>query len=304
MQLNTAFATLRSEVKVDRYVVTLALAMVASAALLVLSGQPFVGGLIVAIAGLTLLWIVSLAMRNASIVDIFWGPGFVLMGVYYLATVPGGPIPRGVLVVALATLWAIRLGLHIGLRNAGAGEDFRYRTWREQAGRSFWWISYFKVFLLQAVLLWIVSSPLLLAGLDGPGAPLRFVDGLGVAIFVVGFLFEAVADWQLSLFKRNPENRGRVMRSGLWSRSRHPNYFGEALLWWGIGLLAMPTGGPLALLGPAMITFLLLKVSGVTMLDAALVDRRPGYADYIRSTPAFVPRIFGTGKHGQPAAGT
>lgn len=287
----------------DKYVVILLLAVVASSGLLLASGQPFVGSLVVAITAFTMLWLVSLALKNASIVDIFWGPGFVLMGGYYLATVPGGPTPRGALVVALTTLWAVRLALHIGLRNAGAGEDFRYRSWREQAGRSFWWISFLKVFLLQAVLLWIVSSPLLLAGLGGSRGRLGILDGLGLAVFVVGFLLEAVADWQLTRFKRNPENRGRVMRTGLWSRSRHPNYFGEAMLWWGLGLLALPTGGLLAVIGPLMITFLLLKVSGVVMLDAALVDRRPGYADYIRSTPAFVPRIFGAGKPGRSAAG-
>lgn len=287
----------------DKYLALFVVATVASGGLLLTSGQPFLAGLAVAIAAFTLLWIVSLALSNASIVDIFWGPGFVLLGGFYLVTAPGGLTQRGVLVIALTAVWAVRLALHIGLRNAGAGEDFRYRSWRERAGRSFWWVSYFKVFLLQAVLLWIVSSPLLLAQLDGARARLSALDVLGLALFVVGFLFEAVADWQLTRFKRDPENAGRVMRYGLWSRSRHPNYFGEALLWWGIGLLAAPTGGLLALLGPLMITFLLLKISGVAMLDAALTDRRPGYAEYIRSTPAFVPRVFGTGKPRQSAAG-
>lgn len=272
-----------------------AVGVVASGVLLLASGQPLLAGLAVAVVAFTLLWIVSLVTKNAGIVDVFWGPGFVVVGGYHLLTGDGDVTQRGVLVLALTTLWAVRLALHIGVRNAGSGEDFRYRSWREESGRSFWWVSYFKVFLLQAVVLWIVSSPLPLAQLDGPRARLSAADAVGLSLFVVGLLFEAVADWQLSRFKRNLANRGRVMTTGLWSRSRHPNYFGEALLWWGLGLLAVPTGGLLALLGPLMITFLLLKVSGVAMLDAALVDRRPGYAEYIRSTPAFFPRLLGSG---------
>ena len=147
------------------------------------------------------------------------------------------------------------------------------------------------MFLLQAVILWIVSSPLLLALGTGPGARLDLVDLVGVTIFAAGFLFESVADWQLAWFKRRPDSSGKILTSGLWSLSRHPNYFGEAVLWWGLGLLALPTGGWPALVGPALITFLLMRVSGVTLLEAALVERRPGYARYMRSTPAFFPRL-------------
>ncbi len=279
-----------------RTTIIFVLATCAGATLLLRSELPVLSGLAVIAGAATLVWLLSLALGNAGIVDIFWGPGFVLVGGFYLVSLPGDPTPRGLIVVGLATFWAARLALHIGLRAAGAGEDFRYRKWREEAGPSFWWMSFFKIFLLQAVLLWIVSSPLLLAQLSRPGAGLRAVDAVGVALFVVGFAFEAVADWQLVRFKRDPGNHGRTMRSGLWSRSRHPNYFGEAVLWWGLGLLALPTGGWLALIGPLLITFLLMKVSGVAMLDAALVERRPGYADYVRSTPAFFPRLA-------PAAG-
>jgi steroid 5-alpha reductase family enzyme len=264
---------------------------VISASLLATSGLPVLSGLAVTTLFFTVLWLLSLVFGNAGIVDIFWGPGFVVVGIFSLMTLPGEPTPRGILVVALTTLWAVRLALHIGVRNAGAPEDFRYRKWREEAGSSFWWISYFKIFLLQAVLLWIVSSPLPLAQLPGPRAELTALDSLGIALFIFGFAFEAIADWQLARFKRNPTNRGLTMTAGFWSRTRHPNYFGEAVLWWGLGLLALPSGGWLALVGPALITFLLLKVSGVAMLDAALVDRRPGYAEYLRSTPAFFPRL-------------
>jgi steroid 5-alpha reductase family enzyme len=205
-------------------------------------------------------------------------------------TVSGAPSLRGLLVLGLVTVWGLRLALHIGVRNAGAGEDFRYRKWREEAGTSFWWISLLKVFLLQAVLLWIVSSPLQLAQLGG-GESVTALDVLGVGLWGFGFLFETVADWQLQRFKKGPATSGHVMRSGLWSVSRHPNYFGEAVLWWGIALLAVPGGGWLSFVGPLMITFLLLEVSGVAMLDTAMVERRPDYADYIATTPAFVPSL-------------
>ena len=274
----------------DRNALIFVVAALAATGLLLTSGYGFTGGLVVAAVAFSILWLVSLALENASIVDIFWGPGFILVGAYYAVTVSGAPTQRGLLVLGLVTVWGLRLALHIGIRNAGAGEDFRYRKWREEAGTNFWWISLFKVFLLQAVVLWIVSSPLLLAQVGG-GESVTTLDVLGVALWGFGFLFETVADRQLQRFKKSPDTSGRVMRSGLWSVSRHPNYFGEAVLWWGIGFLALPTGGWLSFVGPLMITFLLLKVSGVVMLDAALVERRPEYTDYISTVPAFVPRL-------------
>jgi steroid 5-alpha reductase family enzyme len=261
----------------------------ATSAILLVRDPVFAGGLAVSVIAFSALWLVSLAIRNASIVDVFWGLGFVVVGFYYIATLSTTPTARGWLVISLITVWGLRLAIHIGIRNAGSGEDFRYRKWRDEAGSGFWWISYFKVFLLQAVVLWVVSSPVILAQLGGTPSSWSILDLVAVTLWIVGFLFEVIADWQLTRFKRDPANAGRVMRSGLWSLSRHPNYFGEALLWWGIGLLAFPTGSWLSFLGPLMLTFLLIKVSGVAMLDAALEERRAGYADYIRSTPAFLP---------------
>ena len=274
----------------DRNTLVFVVASLAAIGLLLASGHGFVGGLAVASVAFSALWLVSLLLKDAGIVDIFWGLGFILVGVYYAMTASGAPSLRGLLVLGLVTVWGSRLALHIGSRNAGAGEDFRYRKWREEAGTNFWWISLLKVFLLQAVLLWIVSSPLLLAQLDG-GKDITVFDVLGFALWGFGFLFETVADWQLHRFKKNPATSGQVMRSGLWSVSRHPNYFGEAVLWWGIALLTVPTGGWLSFIGPLMITYLLLKVSGVAMLDAAMVERRPDYAEYIATTPAFVPSL-------------
>lgn len=274
----------------------------AASVLLLTSGHGFFGGLIVAIATFTLLWLVSLPLENASIVDVFWGLGFIVIGCYYLAAIPQAPTTRGWLVSTLVTVWGLRLALHIGIRNRGAGEDFRYAAWRSAAGPRFWWISYFKVFLLQAITLWIVSSPILLAQLDRGPTRLGPIALIGLGLWLFGFAFEAIADWQLARFKKDPANRGTVMRSGLWSLSRHPNYFGEAVVWWGIGLIALSSGGWLAFVGPLIITFLLLKVSGVAMLDAAMVERRPGYAEYINQTPAFLP-IPRRWRSGRPIAG-
>jgi steroid 5-alpha reductase family enzyme len=263
---------------------------------LLASDRAFLVGLAVGLAAFAALWLVSLALRNASIVDIFWGPGIVLVGwIYHLMASPRTGL--GLLVCALATVWGLRLAGHVAVRNAGAGEDFRYRQWRERSGPAFWWVSLFKVFLLQAVVLWVVSSPLLLAQRSGAGFGGRWLIGVGLLLWAVGIFFEAVSDWQLLAFKRDPASRGRVLDRGLWRLSRHPNYFGEAVLWWGIGLVATAAGGPLALIGPALLTFTLLKISGVAMLDRELVARRPGYAEYIARTPAFLPFRIGLRRH-------
>jgi steroid 5-alpha reductase family enzyme len=273
---------------VGRNEAVFAAGVVVAGILLLPSDPQFLVGLAVALAAFAALWLVSLALRNASIVDIFWGPGIVLVGwLYHLMASPR--TGSGLLVCALVTAWGLRLAGHIAVRNAGGGEDFRYRQWRERSGPAFWWVSLFKVFLLQAVVLWVVSSPLLLAQRSGAGSGGRWLIAVGLALWAIGFVFEAVSDWQLLAFKRDPANRGRVLDTGLWGRSRHPNYFGEAVLWWGIGLIALAAGGPLALIGPALLTFTLLRISGVAMLDRELVTRRPGYAEYIARTPAFLP---------------
>lgn len=233
-------------------------------------------------------FVVALWRRDNSVADVAWGPGFVVAGSAGLAAGPD-PDARTWLVLALVAVWAARLALHIGLRRRGQGEDFRYARWREQWGR--WWVvrSFLQVFLLQGLILLVVSLPVLLI-VAAPASPLGPLDVLPVAIWLVGFSWEALADLQLARFRRNPANRDRVLVSGLWRYSRHPNYFGEALLWWGIGLLALAVpGGWLGVVGPAVLTVLLLQVSGVPMLERGHLERRPGYAEYVASTNAFVP---------------
>ena len=246
-------------------------------------------GLAAVIALFTLLWLASLAVRNSSIVDIWWGPAILLIGIVYF--VPDtNVLSRGRLLLALVTIWALRLAIHIGARNIGHGEDFRYAAWRAQHPDTWWIRSYFKVFLLQGVIAWIVALPLYYAITSD--APVHFTiwDQAGALLFAVGFFFEGIGDEQLRRFKANPANKGRVMNTGLWRYTRHPNYFGEAVLWWGFGLIGAATpGGWLGLIGPAIITFLLIKVSGVAMLEKTLKDTKPGYADYVANTSAFLP---------------
>jgi steroid 5-alpha reductase family enzyme len=246
-------------------------------------------GIGVLLAYMTALWAVSLALRNASIVDIFWGLGFVVAGLTYFVLGDGFD-GRRILVLALVALWGLRLSGYIGWRNTGKGEDYRYQAMRERAGAAFWWRSYFQVFLLQGVLLWIISAPLL-ASMDNtdPGH-FSALDVLGALIWMVGIFFEAVGDYQLARFKADPANKGKVMRGGLWRYTRHPNYFGDATVWWGLWVIAAGTPwGWATVFAPVLMTALLLRVSGVALLERTITRRRPEYADYIESTSAFVP---------------
>ena len=194
--------------------------------------------------------------------------------------------------LALVTIWALRLAVHIGARNIGHGEDFRYAAWRAQNPDTLWLRGYFKVFLLQGVIAWIVAMPLYYAITSALPVHFTLWDQLGALVFAAGFLFEAIGDEQLRRFKADPSNKGRVMNTGLWRYTRHPNYFGEAVLWWGLGLIGAATpNGWIGLVGPAIITFLLIRVSGVAMLEKTLRETKPGYAEYIARTPAFFPRL-------------
>lgn len=243
-------------------------------------------GLGVVVAAFTALWAFSVKLKDASIVDPFWGPGFLIAALTYLF-VDGSHSVRGRVVVALVAVWAVRLGYYLLVRNRKEGEDRRYQQMREGRGDAFWWQSLYSIFWLQAGLLWIISAPLF--GAIVSGAPLGTWDVAGALFFAIGLSFESVADSQLARFKADPSNKGKVLDSGLWRYSRHPNYFGEAVLWWGLYLFAVGAGQYWTVIGPALITFLLLKVSGVTMLEENLKSSRPGYEEYVRRTSAFVP---------------
>lgn len=237
---------------------------------------------------MTAVWLLSLRLRNASVVDVFWGSGFALLALFY-GIVNEGPTSRQILVTGFAIIWGVRLSIHILSRQRGQPEDWRYASWRASAGESFWWKSYFTVFFLQGLLMLVISAPLMVAqSADASG--LSPVALLGAAVWAVGFLFEAVGDAQLRRFKADPVNKGRVMQTGLWAYTRHPNYFGDCMVWWGFFLIALSApGGAWTVFSPILMTVLLLRVSGVSLLESGLRKSRPGYAEYASRTSAFIP---------------
>lgn len=237
------------------------------------------------------LWIVSLRTRNASLVDIWWGPGFALIALLSFALTPEGALSRRQLVLVLTTIWGLRLGTHLLVRNTGKDEDFRYAAMRKAWGHGFGMKSLTRVFLLQAVLMWVVSFPVQAAMRSATPATLGFFDWLGILVWTFGLFFETVGDLQLARFKKDPANADRVMDRGLWRFTRHPNYFGDACAWWGLWLIAFAVpGGFWSIVGPITMTVLLTSVSGVPMLERKIGERRPGYDEYARRTSAFLPR--------------
>jgi steroid 5-alpha reductase family enzyme len=192
-------------------------------------------------------------------------------------------------VLVLVAVWAARLAIHLSIRNIGKGEDFRYREFRKKYGENrYWWISYFQTFLLQGILLWLISLPLL-------GAqyylekPFGIIDIIASIIWLTGFIFEAGGDLQLTRFRSDSANKGKVLNSGLWRYTRHPNYFGDSAVWWGYGLFSIAAGGYIPVIGSLLMTALIIKVSGVALLEKSLKEQKPQYREYIEKTSAFIP---------------
>ena len=238
---------------------------------------------------MTFVWFVSLWRRDVSIIDWFWAAAFALFA--WVAIIREDAFQwRPLLLASLLSLWALRLGLHLALRSRGKGEDPRYQAMRRKSGSSFWWVSLFKVNLFQGLLVALISAPVWQVVRASDSGGWNLLDALALPMILLGVAIEVIADLQLTRFRNRPDSRGRVLDSGLWRYSRHPNYFGNALLWWGIGLLALATPSSLwSLIGPLIMTFLLLRVSGVTLLEESLVESRPRYRDYIESTSSFIP---------------
>lgn len=249
--------------------------------------QIVLAGLATTTALMVVAWLLSLTLRNVGIVDVFWGLAIAGAGGTWLLLQPD-PSPRGALALLLAVLWAARLALHILWRNRGKPEDRRYRVIRANNEPNFAFKSLYIVFLLQAVLAWLVAMPLLGTALS-TASPLGPVDLPGVLLWLAGFFLQSTADLQLARFQKRPDAERAVMNQGVWRYSRHPNYFGEFLMWWGLWLIAAAGGAWWTVFGPLLITFFLLKVSGVALTEKDIGSRRPEYADYIRRTSAFVP---------------
>lgn len=250
----------------------------------------FLNGLGFTIGVLTLLWLFSLAIKDSSIIDIYWGLGYVFIVCFYAWHIGWDNMnTRNWVFLAIVALWGLRLTFYLGYRNIGKGEDYRYVEMRNEAGKNWWWVSYLRVFVLQGVLLWIISAVFVPSLLNNGNW--GWLEYLGLSLWGIGFFFEAVGDWQLMKFKGNPNNKGKVLNTGLWRYTRHPNYFGDACLWWGFFCFALShPDGFTYIFSPLLMTFLLLKISGVAMLERSLTKTKPQYAEYIRKTSAFIPR--------------
>jgi steroid 5-alpha reductase family enzyme len=236
---------------------------------------------------MSLWFLVSLIKKRNDVADVAWGLGFVLITwtSYFLSDDSG---LRGLLVGVLVSVWGLRLAWHIHTRNKGRTEDYRYLAWRKEWGKWFYPRSYLQVYLLQGMFLFLIVMPVLFIN-KSAGTALGILDVLGLAVWLFGFYFEAVGDAQLAQFIKNPANKGRLMQSGLWAYTRHPNYFGEVTQWWGLWLIALSVpNGWLGIIGPITITFLILKVSGIPMLEKKM-EENPEFADYKRRVSVFIP---------------
>lgn len=235
-----------------------------------------------------LTWVVSVIVDNASIVDVIWGLGFVMAtwAAYLFADIDT-TTDRSLLMLVMVTIWGLRLTGYLAWRNIGRAEDHRYRQMRKQNPDSFWLTSLFEVFGLQAAIMWVVAVPAVVT--QGSEGSLIWLDYLGVAVWLIGLFFETVGDIQLARFKARPGSKGKVMDRGLWRYTRHPNYFGDSCVWWGIYLVAAAGGAWWAIFSPVVMTALLMRYSGARLLEKTITRRHPGYGEYMRTTNAFFP---------------
>lgn len=248
--------------------------------------RAYLAGLVVLLLLASAAWLFSLPRRNVTVVDSLWPFLFIAAAVTYAVLAPAAG-RRAVLVLFLVTIWALRLAAYLTWRSWGEPEDRRYQEIRRRNEPRFALKSWYIVFGFQAVLAWIISLPLL-AAVAAPAA-LNAIDLAGVVFWALGFGFESMADWQLTRFKRDPRNRRQVLHRGLWRYTRHPNYFGDCCVWWGFYLLALAAGGWWSVPAPVVMTFLLLRVSGVALLEKDIGERRPAYREYVQRTNAFFP---------------
>ena len=236
---------------------------------------------------MAIIFTIAQIKKDNSIVDIAWGPGFILVSILTFSMSQKFMF-RQILVLALVVLWGTRLALHITVRKRGRGEDFRYAQWRRDWGKWFFLRSLFQIFMLQGIILLVIAYPIILINHSSRGG-IIILDIIGALVWLTGFSFEAIGDYQLLKFKRHPENKGKIITQGLWKYTRHPNYFGETLIWWGIFLIALSVrNGWTAVLSPLLITFLLLRVSGITMLEKKYTGNKY-FEEYARKTSPFIP---------------
>lgn len=240
-----------------------------------------------------LFWLLSLYLKDVSIVDIYWGLSFLIFNSVILFCVNPNPSYKNYFIFILVTVWSLRLSTYIFVRKLGEpAEDWRYANMRKNSNANFAYRSLVTIFLLQACLSMIINTPLTLSLMQ----PTYFywpLDSFAYFLWIVGFIWEAGADLQLMLFKSKEENKGKVLNTGFWKHSRHPNYFGEFLIWWAYFIFIIPVNfGLVSIFSPILMSYLLMRVSGVTMLESGLKKTKPKYAEYIKNTPAFFPFKF------------
>ncbi len=249
----------------------------------------FLQASLIIIVLVTLLWIWSVFIKNVSIVDVFWGFGFVVVNVFF-AFMSGELNARKILVLALVSIWGMRLAIFLAWRNIGKGEDFRYQEFRRKYGpKRYWWFSFFQTFLLQGVLIMIVSLPLLGIHSSTSSGDLNVLDYIGIIVWLIGFVFEAGGDFQLTRFKQDVLNKGKVLNTGFWKYTRHPNYFGDSAVWWAYAIFSIAAGSYWQVVGSIVMTLLIIKVSGVALLEKTLNNSKPEYKEYIQKTNSFFP---------------
>ncbi len=248
--------------------------------------HPYIAALVLILAVGFVGWLVSLVRNDVSLVDSLWSLFFLIAALVFAAA--AWPLSaRAILVLGLVAIWALRLSAYITARNLAEPEDYRYREIRARNAPGFRYKSLYIVFGLQGVLAWFISMPLLPA--ISTTFSLNVIDVFALLLWLVGFTFEAGGDYQLSRFKSDPSNKGRVLETGFWRYTRHPNYFGDFCIWWAFYLFALAAGAWWTIASPMLMSFLLLRISGVTLLERTIATRRPAYVDYIRSTNAFFP---------------
>ena len=240
---------------------------------------------------MSLWFIFSVIVKRNDVADVAWGLGFVLIGwvsLFYASDAYQANL-RGVIVCVLVSIWGLRLAWHIYRRNIGKPEDYRYQQWRKDWGKFFYLRSYLQVYILQGILLFLISLPVLFVN-KNVGQPLGLLDFFGIIVWITGFFFESVGDAQLANFIKDPANKGKILKNGLWAYTRHPNYFGEVTQWWGIWIFSISSSPQawFAIIGPLVITFLILKISGIPMLEKKM-RQNPEFADYAKRVSVFIP---------------
>lgn len=249
----------------------------------------FLQAALIIIIFMFLIWALSVFIKNVSIVDIFWGLGFIIVDLVYFL-MASEINTRKILTLILVTIWGLRLAIYLSIRNIGKVEDFRYQQFRKQFGpKRYWWFSFFQTFLLQGSLILLISLPLFAINTSSSSGILTFLDVVALLVWSIGFIFEAGGDYQLFKFKSNPKNKDKVLNKGFWKYTRHPNYFGDAMIWWAYAILSIASGGYWHIIGSLVMTLLIIKVSGVLLLEKTLKITKPAYKTYIESTNSFFP---------------